>query len=112
MGWLSWLFGGGSGREPATTPSDAPYEPSEVYRGLRKQILEVKPQAIGLPANVDRPLAVLVEMGCPGAAATLVAVADGTASLYFSNGGGMIGAGAYVPVQQAGANLVKAADAY
>ncbi|MGH7356315.1 MAG: hypothetical protein ACRELS_17295 [Candidatus Rokuibacteriota bacterium] len=33
-----------------------------------------------------------METGYPTAVATLVALADGTASLYFSNGGGVIGA--------------------
>jgi hypothetical protein len=111
MGWLSWLFGcGSSSNKPTQKPADAPYEQAEVYRGLRQQILEMQPEAIGVSADVDRPLAMLMEMGRPGAAVTLVAVADGTASLYFSNGGGMIGAGAYEPVQRAGANLLAEAD--
>jgi hypothetical protein len=43
---------------------------------------------------VDAPiLALLMETGYPEAVATLVAVADGTSSLYFSNGGGFIGVG-------------------
>ena len=43
-----------------------------------------------------------METGYPEAVATLVAVADGTTSLYFSNGGGVIGAGEHAAVAEAG----------
>jgi hypothetical protein len=42
---------------------------------------------------------ILIETGYPQAVATLVALADGTTSLYFSNGGGVIGAGAHAIVR-------------
>jgi hypothetical protein len=42
-----------------------------------------------------------METGYPEAVATLVAVVDGTSSLYFSNGGGLIGAGTHAPVAEA-----------
>src|SRR5687767_15138455 len=39
-----------------------------------------------------------METGYPEAVATLVGLADGTTSMYFSNGGGMIGAGQHPQV--------------
>jgi hypothetical protein len=42
-----------------------------------------------------------METGYPEGVATLVVVADGTASLYFSNGGGFIGAGDHKKVRDA-----------
>ena len=42
-----------------------------------------------------------METGYPKAVATLVGVIDGTTSLYFSNGGGVIGAGGHSEVAAA-----------
>ncbi len=46
-------------------------------------------------------LALLMETGYPEGVATLVGVVDGSASLYFSNGGGVIGAGHHAEVARA-----------
>ena len=78
------LFGGES--------SKSPYETARIYDGLRKQILEFTAERLEAGAN-QGVLAVLMETGYPEAVATLAAVMDGSASLYFSNGGGIIGGG-------------------
>ena len=57
-------------------------------------------------------LAVLMETGYPEAVAALVAVADGDTSLYFSNGGGIIGAGEYKQVYDGSLTLVSKAGIY
>ena len=49
-----------------------------------------------------------METGYPQAVATLVGVADGTTSLYFSNGGGIIGAGNHAAVADANARWLEA----
>lgn len=87
------------------------YEIADVYTGLRDQVLQVKPDAIGLQ-DVDQSIvfAVLMETGYPEAVATLVAVADGTASLYFSNGGGIIGGGEHEPVRKVSSEFVTLAQ--
>jgi hypothetical protein len=72
---------------------------AEVYTDLRRQVLEVTPEQIGIGGAPI--VALLMETGYPEAVATLVAVADGTTSLYFSNGGGIIGAGAHETVAAA-----------
>jgi hypothetical protein len=76
--------------------------PAEVYLGLRQQLLRLTPDQLGDGAFADAPvLALLMETGYPEAVATLVAVVDGTSSLYFSNGGGFIGAGTHAAVADA-----------
>lgn len=72
------------------------YDAAEIYMDLRAKILNIDPQEInitkGKPNNV---FGVLMETGYPEAVVTLVTIADGTVSLYFSNGGGIIGVGEY-----------------
>lgn len=52
-----------------------------------------------------------METGYPGAAASLVTFADGSTSLYFSAGGGVIGGGDHANVNQAArAFVAKAAE--
>jgi hypothetical protein len=76
--------------------------PAEVYAGLRQQVLRLTPDQLGTGVPADAPiLALLMETGYPEAVATLVAVVDGTTSLYFSNGGGFIGAGTHAAVADA-----------
>jgi hypothetical protein len=52
-----------------------------------------------------------METGYPSGTATLVTFADGTTSLYFSNGGGVIGAGAHAAVRSASERLLATAEA-
>jgi hypothetical protein len=57
-------------------------------------VLTLNPAEVGLsPTPGNRIWGLLVEIGYPGAVATLVTIADGAVSLYFSNGGGVIGIG-------------------
>lgn len=53
-----------------------------------------------------------METGYPKAVVSLVSLADGTTSLYISNGGGFIGGGQYEPVAQASKSFVTAAEGY
>ena len=85
------------------------YDQTEVYSGLRSQILTITADQIETQSPV---LAVLMETGYPEAVVTLVAVADGSSSLYFSNGGGIIGAGEYKQVHQSSIDLVKITAKY
>jgi hypothetical protein len=78
------------------------YEPAEVYVGLRGQALAVTRELLDPETASAGPLvALLMETGYPEAVATLVGLADGTTSMYFSNGGGMIGAGQHEDVAAA-----------
>jgi hypothetical protein len=98
------LFGRKRGREQEP--------PAEVYLGLREQVLRLTSDQLGgVPA--DAPiLALMMETGYPEAVATLVGVADGTASLYFSNGGGFIGAGTHASVAEANQRWLETGIAF
>ena len=86
--------------------------PPEVYEGLRNQALSLRTEQLG-DAFADVPvLAVLMETGYPEAVATLVGVVDGTSSLYFSNGGGVIGAGTHAAVADANRRLLETSLTY
>jgi hypothetical protein len=72
-----------------------------VYAGLRQQILDLDPAAAHLAPTAEHPhvFGGLMEMGIGGNVATLVVVADGTTSFYFSTGGGIIGTGVHESVK-------------
>jgi hypothetical protein len=87
-------------------------DPSEVTRDLRNQALGVDAATLGIrPTTAHaRIWGVLMETGYPAGVATLVAFGDGTASLYFSGGGGIIGAGEHAPVREATQAFLREAD--
>jgi hypothetical protein len=72
-----------------------------VYDGLRQQILDLDPTTLHLAPSGEHPHVYggLMEMGVGGDVVTLVVVADGTTSFYWSTGGGIIGAGFHEPVK-------------
>src|SRR4029077_10438111 len=70
-------------------------EPKSIYLGLREQALNLKREKIGLPtpAKPTQPWAALMDWSLGSGTATVVAISDGTASVYLSSGGGSIGGG-------------------
>ena len=97
---------------PVTAESATPgRDPAEVTGKLRAQLLH------GTAAEFSiEPVAgvwgVLMEIGYPDAAATLVALGDGTASLYLSSGGGVIGGGPHPSINAAARRLVGLAGGH
>src|SRR5260221_6695827 len=84
-GFLSLIIGFFS---PSSRAVD--YQVAEVYSGLRNMIFSITPDSIGVKLKEPGEVwGVVMETGYPKAVATLVALADGTVSLYFSNGGSM-----------------------
>jgi hypothetical protein len=81
--------------------------------GLRSRILTLDPATVGLhpSAELPRVWGVLMEMGFPDGAATIVSLADGTTSLYTSEGGGVIGGGEHAPVVAASRRFLAQAEA-
>lgn len=75
--------------------------PEEVMRGLREQALDRSAEQLGLAPTPTLPhvFGILMETGYENTVASLVAFADGSASLYLSSGGGVIGAGQHVTVR-------------
>jgi hypothetical protein len=87
-------------------------EPDPVYLQLRNRIIHLDPSEVGLSTSDTAPnvWGVLMETGYPVGSATLVSLADGTTSLYYSTGGGMLGSGEYTPVSEASKALVSQAE--
>lgn len=78
------------------SPLDAsPYRVADVYQGLRNQVFDLSSEDLVLskPDNDRSVRCLLFEMGRPKAVVSLLAHSDGTVSLYFSNGGGILGLG-------------------
>ena len=76
-------------------------------------MLSLDPATVGLhpSAELPRVWGVLMEMGFPDGAATIVSLADGTTSLYTSEGGGVIGGGEHAPVAAASSRFLAEAEA-
>jgi hypothetical protein len=77
---------------------DAPKDDkkADTYRNLRQQVLTLDPAKIGLqPVAANQVWGMLMETAYPEAVVSLVTIADGTVSLYYSNGGGIIGLGGH-----------------
>jgi hypothetical protein len=87
-------------------------DPADTVRGLSKQVFSLAAEDVGVASapGHQRIWALLMETGYPEAVASLVTIADGTTSLYFSNGGGVIGAGEYSAVRSAATAFISAAD--
>jgi len=83
---------------------------AEVYAGLRNSLLTAKAETIGLKPAANEVWGVMMETGYSKAVASLVAVADGTVSLYFSNGGGIIGLGQHPGPQRVGKDFIALAQ--
>ena len=70
---------------------------------LRKMVFNLNPNEIGLSKeSFGYPVwGIVMETGFPDGSFTLVSLAEGTTSLYFSNGGGIIGGGEHDSVREA-----------
>ncbi|MCW3058405.1 MAG: hypothetical protein JWQ02_226 [Capsulimonas sp.] len=90
----------------------APKSSSEISQGLRKMALTTKPEDVGLTAKPGEPYGILMEMGFDGGAATLMAMAEGTVSIYYSNGGALLGGVGHETVRNSGLAFVAAAREY
>ena len=80
--FLANLFGGEKSHE---------YKTADIYRSMRQHIFDLPKENIDF--GQDDRFAILMETGLEDDCYTLVSVADGSASLYFSGGGGIIGGG-------------------
>jgi hypothetical protein len=86
--------------------------PNGVYSGLRHQALSTNRSEVGIAAPTsDAPVwGTLMETGYDSVTVTLVALSDGSTSLYFSNGGGVIGGQRHEAVRRANAALIDQAN--
>ena len=81
---------------------------------LRRRALAATPDELGITPTEDRPrvYGVLMDIAYPNGTATLVSLADGSTSLYFSSGGGIIGGGEHTHIAQASMAFVATADGF
>jgi hypothetical protein len=92
-------------------PSD--YMVAETYSGLRSMVLNTKSINAGPEAEGELSVyGMLMETGHEKAVVTLVAMADDTVSLYFSNGGGIIGLGPHEGPRTVARELLKMAPQF
>jgi ankyrin repeat protein len=88
-------------------------EVADIYRELRHNVLTLEPSRLGLsPSDTNRIWGMVMETGYSDAVVTLVTIADGAVSLYFSNGGGIIGVGEHDGPRKAGKSFLSAASKY
>jgi hypothetical protein len=75
--------------------------PGGIYEELRSNVLGLDPASIQTPPGepLGGAAVAAMELAVGAATATIVAVADGTVSMYLSTGGGVIGAGEHLAVR-------------
>jgi len=94
----------GVGKVPSELPKD-------VYLGLRDQMLQGSRAKFGIAATsgADEPWGIVMDWGVTNGSATVVALSDGSASVYLSSGGGFLGGIGQEPIRKAAQNAVVAA---
>jgi hypothetical protein len=92
--------------------SEPPKESDAITQDLRLMALTLKPEAIGISQKSypHEVWGILMETGVERGSYTLVVLADGTTSLYFSTGGGIVGAGVHAPVRKASSQFIALAN--
>jgi hypothetical protein len=88
------------------------YKVVKTYTSSRNTVFTKKPEAIGLKPAPGEVWGVLMETGYPNAVVTLVALADQTVSIYFSNGGDLTGLGTNPGPQKAGKEFISLAQQF
>lgn len=83
--------------------------PSDVYLGLRNQVFQRSRVQIGIPPTSAPtvPWGVVMDWGLSENIATVLALSDGSASVYLSNGGGFIGGQSHESIQKAAKKTVE-----
>lgn len=84
----------------------------QIFQELRNMVFSLDPQELGLSKSDGPVWGLLMETGYSEGAFTLVALRDGTVSLYFANGGGMIGIGQHDTPREIAGELLALAPQY
>jgi hypothetical protein len=94
-----------------TDSNDTDYHPVQHYTNLRTLLFgtDLGELAERRADTIDRVWGVVMEAGYPEAAVTLLALADGTVSIYLSTGGGLTGLGDYEHIHNASQRLIRLA---
>lgn len=106
LSFLRFIF------KPRKFPKDTPKSMRAVLE-LRELLFAYDPTSLGIRRSESGPVwALIMETGSSGAVVTLVTIADGTVSMYFSSGGGIIGAGSHESVRSASDALLAFAPSF
>jgi len=91
---------------------EPPQSTDNVINEMRSMVLNLSPEEIGVTKEnyPHEVFGIIMETGYDEGSFTLVALADNTTSLYFSSGGGILGAGFHEEVQKASAMLLSGAN--
>ncbi len=83
-----------------------------IYHTLRNKLLTLDPQEVNITATPEYPhvWGVMMETLFPEVIVTLVALVDGTTSLYFSTGNGILGSGNHTEVGSAARRMLTVAE--
>ena len=82
-----------------------------VYLDLRDLALHSSPEPPDAANKPNEPFSVIMDWGLTRGTATVAALADGTASVYLSSGGGFIGGGqSHESIRRLAKQMVKAAN--
>jgi hypothetical protein len=103
--WKAW-------RDRRKAAPDGYAPPVKAYLGLRGQIFDGTLQRELVPSDfpAEEPWSVVMDWGVGRAIATIVAFSDGTASMYYSSGGGNLGGGQVDPnIRDAAKNALAVA---
>ena len=92
------------------TKAATPLDPVKMTAMLRDGVLAIGPEDIGLsPEDCPQVWGVLMELAETEVVVSLVALADGSVSIYLSNGAGVIGCGLHPDVRVAASKLLNIA---
>jgi len=83
---------------------------AQIAAVLRASVLQLKPADIGLVDAAGTVWGVVIETAYPDAVASLIVLADGSVSLYMSDGSGCVGCGSHQEVRGASADLLQIAE--
>ncbi len=103
------MFSNSSSNKPQPVPDPAP-----IYIDMRNRVITLDPKDIGIKPTKETPnvWGILMETGYSAAVITLLSLADGTTSLYFGNGGGIIGGGEHENVLKRTKAFIVTAEKY
>ncbi|HEU5401966.1 MAG TPA: hypothetical protein VFU86_11450 [Terriglobales bacterium] len=107
-----------SRRSPAShetqTKTEPKPSPETVYQGLRNMVLCGTRERFGLPptSSPAEPWGAVMDWGVPSGTATVMALSDGSASIYLSGGGGYLGGQNQEPVRRAAQQAIEVAREY
>ena len=83
-----------------------------MIEGLREQLFTLNPKSLDIVPSEDLPRVwgFMMELFVPQTWINLVCIADGTVSIYFGTGGGIIGAGEHDSVRTAARECLKKSE--